>query len=112
MKGMNMTDDNSAIILLRDILEQFQQADPESQFYNDEINGCDAVNFISELVSEIRALLDADLPSARDDRAIEVLRAAWSFIQGVTDDDPERTSKFFALRDQARSVFWRSATLL
>jgi hypothetical protein len=98
MEGMNMTDDNSAIILLRDILEQFPQADPESQFYNDEINGCDAVNFISELVPEIRALLDADLTSARDDLAIEVLRAVWYFIEDVTDDYPERTSKFFVLR--------------
>jgi len=100
-----MTDDNSAVNLLRDILEKFPQADPESQFYNDEINGCDAVNFISELVPEIRALLDADLPSARDNRVIDVLRAAWSFIEDVTDDDPERTNKFFALRAQVRSVF-------
>lgn len=101
-----MTDDNSAVILLRDILEKFPQADPASQFYNDEINGCDAVNFISELVPEIRALLDADLPSARDNRVIDVLRAAWSFIEDVTDDDPERTNKFFALRAQVRSVLW------
>ena len=98
--------DNSAILLLRDILEQFPQADPESQFYNDEINGCDAVNFISEVIPEIRTLLDADLPSVRANRAIDVLRAAWSFIEDVTEDDPERTNKFFALRAQVRSVFW------
>jgi len=98
--------DNSAILLLRDILEQFPQADPASQFYDEEINGCDAVNFISELVPEIRALLDADHPSARDSRAIEVLRAAWSFIEDVAEDDPERTNKFFALRSQVRTVFW------
>ncbi|MEI6208442.1 MAG: hypothetical protein WCP20_16820 [Desulfuromonadales bacterium] len=98
--------DNSAIHLLRDILEQFPQADPKSQFYNDEINGCDAVNFISELVPEIRTLLDDELPSARNYRATEVLRAAWSFIEDVAEDDPERTNKFFALRAQVRGVLW------
>ena len=51
---------------------------------------------------------NADLPSARDDRAIEVLRAAWSFIEDVTEDDPERTYKFFTLREQVRNVFWNS----
>ena len=107
-----MTDTTPAMTLLRDILERFPQTDPESEFYNDDINGCDAVNFISELVPEIRRLLDADPPSKPDNGALEALRSAWSFIEDVTDDDPERTSKFFALRAQVRSVFWRSATLL
>ena len=107
-----MNDVTPELALLRDILERFPQADPASEFYDEEINGGEAVEYLSELVPEIRTLLDADLPSARDDRAIEVLRAAWSFIEDVTDDDPERTSKFFALRAQVRSVFWRSATLL
>ncbi len=109
---MNMTDTIPAMTLLRDILERFPQADPESEFYNDGINGCEAVNFISELVPEIRALLDADPPSKPDNCALEALRSTWSFIEDVTEDDPERTSKFFVLRAQVRSVFWRSATLL
>ncbi len=54
-----MTDTTPAMTLLRDILERFPQADPKSEFYNDDINGCDAVNFIGELVPEIRRLLDA-----------------------------------------------------
>jgi len=98
--------DNSAILLLRDILEQFPQADPESEFYNEDINGCEAVDFLSELVPEIRLLLDADSPSEPENGALEALRAAWSFIEDVTEDDPERTNKFFALRAQVRGVFW------
>jgi hypothetical protein len=108
MKGMNMTDTTPAMTLLRDILERFPQADPEREFYNDDINGCEAVNFISELVPEIRVLLDADPIPTPDNSALEVLRAAWSFIEDVTDDDPERTDKFFALREQVRNLFWNS----
>lgn len=107
-----MNDVTPELTLLRDILERFPEADPESEFYDEEINGGEAVEYLSELIPEIRALLDADLPSARDDRAIEVLRAAWSFIEDVTEDDPERTDKFFALRELVRSVFRCSATLL
>jgi hypothetical protein len=54
---MSMTDTTPAMTLLRDILERFPQADPESEFYNDDINGCEAVNFISELVPEIERYL-------------------------------------------------------
>ena len=43
---------------------------------------------------------------------LKFFTAAWSYIEDVTDDDPERTSKFLALRAQVRSVFWCSATLL
>ena len=57
-----MTDTTPAMTLLRDILERFPQADTKSEFYNDDINGCEAVNFISEFVPEIRALLYADPP--------------------------------------------------
>ncbi|MEK9137287.1 MAG: hypothetical protein AAB393_09195 [Bacteroidota bacterium] len=31
---------------------------------------------------------------------LEALRAAWDFIENVTDDDPERSDKFFKLRVQ------------
>ena len=106
-----MNDTTPAMILLRDILERFPQADPESEFYNEEINGCDAVNYISELVPEIRTLLDANPTPTPDNGALETLRAAWSFIEDVTDDDPERSEKFFALRAQVRTVFWNLAEL-
>lgn len=99
--------DNQATIMLRDILERFPQADPASEFYNEDINGCEAVDFLSEIVPEIRTLLDTDPPSKPDNGALEALRAAWSFIEDVTEDDPERTNKFFALRAQVRGVFWK-----
>jgi len=98
--------DNQATIMLRDILERFPQADPSSEFYSEDINGCEAVDFISELVPEIRALLDNAPSSKPDNGALEALRVAWSFIEDVTEDDPERTNKFFALRAQVRGVFW------
>ncbi|MBV5337895.1 MAG: hypothetical protein J0653_08260 [Deltaproteobacteria bacterium] len=103
-----MNDTTPAKILLRDILERFPQADPESEFYNGEIDGCEAVNYISELIPEIRLLLDtdADPAPAPDNDAITALRAAWTFIEDVTDEDPERNDKFFALRVQVRSVLW------
>ena len=97
---------NQAEIMLRDILERFPQADPESEFFDEEINGCDAVNFISELVPEIRALLDA--PSPLESKTYAALQAAWHFIEDVPEDDPERNDKFFALRAQVRDVFWNS----
>jgi hypothetical protein len=106
MKGLYMNDTTPAMILLRDILERFPQADLESEFYNEEIDGCDAVNYLSEIIPEIRTLLDADPIPTPDNSTLEVLRAAWSFIEDVTDDDPERTNKFFALRAQVRTVFW------
>lgn len=93
------------LTLLRDILERFPQADPASEFYNEEINGCEAVNYISELVPELRTMLDAEHPPVPDG-ILETLRAAWSFIEDVTDDDPERSEKFFALRSRVRTVFW------
>lgn len=98
--------DNQATIMLRDILERFPQADPESEFYNEDINGCEAVDYICELVPEIRTLLETAPPAKPYNGALEALRAAWSFIEDVTDDDPERTNKFFALRAQVRGVFW------
>ncbi len=82
-----MNDTTPAMILLRDILERFPQADPESEFYNEEIDGCDAVNYLSKIIPEIRTLLDADPIPTPDNSALEVLRAAWFFIEDVTDDD-------------------------
>ena len=55
--------DNQATIMLRYILESFPQADPESEFFDEEIDGCEAVNFISELIPEIRSLIETAPPS-------------------------------------------------
>ena len=51
-----------ARFLLLEIIEAFPQADPASEFYNEEINGCEAVNFLSRIIPEIREYLDAPPP--------------------------------------------------
>lgn len=43
--------------LLMGLIERFPQADPESEFYGEEINGCEAVNFLSEFIPKIREYL-------------------------------------------------------
>ena len=80
-----MNDVTPELALLRDILERFPQADPASEFYDEEINGGEAVEYLSELVPEIRALLDTAPPSKPDNGAFEALRSAWSFIEDVTE---------------------------
>src|SRR6185369_4824122 len=53
---------NMARELLLEIIEAFPQADPASEFYNEEINGCEAVNFLSQFIPQIREYLDAPPP--------------------------------------------------
>ena len=89
--------------LLEHILETFPQADPASEFYNEEINGCEAVSFLSEFVPQVRKSLDDN--QLNESKVIEVLKTCWDFIENVTDDDPERTGKFFALRERVRNIF-------
>jgi len=48
--------------LLLEIIEAFPQADPTNEFYNEEINGCEAVNFLSQFIPQIREYLDAPPP--------------------------------------------------
>ncbi len=88
--------------LLLHLIETFPQADPASEFYNEEINGCEAVNFLSEFIPDVRDYLDNN--ENRENKALAVLKASWDFIENVTDEDPERTDKFFALRERVRSV--------
>jgi hypothetical protein len=35
----------------------------------------------------------------------QLIRDLWNFIENVTDDDPERTDKFFALRERVREFY-------
>src|ERR1700680_2971911 len=53
---------NMARELLLEIIEAFPQADPASEFYNDEINGCEAVNFLSQFIPQIREYFDSPPP--------------------------------------------------
>jgi hypothetical protein len=41
----------------------------------------------------------------REDQLANALRACVDFIENVTDEDPERTAKFFAVREQWRDAF-------
>lgn len=94
--------------LLRDILERFPQADPASGFYDEPIDGCEAVNFLSGIVPKIRMLFDQQC--LQENATLHALKAAWNFIEDVADDDPERSEKFFALRGQVRQVFWNQGS--
>ena len=91
-----------AIKLLQELIETFPQADPDSEFYGEEINGCEAVNFLSEFMPDVRKCLDGS--QTQESEALQVLKACWDFIENVTDEDPERTDKFFALRERVRNV--------
>lgn len=90
--------------LLLSILENFPQADPSSKYFNEEINGPQAVDFISEIVPEIRTFLNEQ--TTVENEAINALEAAWDFIENVTQDDPQRNDKFFAQRERVRNVLW------
>lgn len=46
-----------------------------------------------------------DLPSVTPSSAGELIRDLWDFIENVTDEDPARTDKFFALREQVRNHY-------
>jgi len=35
----------------------------------------------------------------------ELIRDLWDFIENVTDEDPVRTDKFFALRERVRNHY-------
>lgn len=99
--------DPTATDILVHILETFPQADSESEFYDEEIDGADAVNFISKIVPRIREVLDRQ--DVIEGRAVGVLEAAWYFIENISVDDRERNEKFFALREKVRNIIWERA---
>lgn len=93
--------------LLQELIEAFPQADPESEFFNEEINGCEAVNFLSEFIPQVRMCLDdSQRKESKESELLETLKFCWDFIENVTDEDPGRNDKFFALRERVRNIFW------
>lgn len=94
--------------LLYEIIEAFPQANPASEFYNEEIDGCEAVNFLSGFIPEVRKCLD-NLRQLEDE-PLETLKACWDFIENVTDDDPGRSGRFFELRERVRNCFAHAGT--
>jgi hypothetical protein len=67
--------------LLLEIIEAFPQADPASDFYHEEINGCEAVDFLSQFIPRIRNYLDTPPPTVA-----VVLEGG--LVQGLTTDRP------------------------
>jgi hypothetical protein len=90
--------------LLQSILETFPQADPASEFYEEGIDGSEAVDFITEIVPKIRTFLSEQ--TARENRTLNALQSAWDFIENVSFEDPNRNDKFFELRAKVRDVTW------
>src|SRR6266702_553468 len=73
---------NMAKALLLEIIEAFPQADPASEFYNEEINGCEAVNFLSQFIPQIREYLDSPPP-----KVAVILDGG--LVQCLTSDRPD-----------------------
>jgi hypothetical protein len=94
--------------LLYEIIEAFPQADPASEFYNEEIDGCEAVNSLSGFIPEARKCLD-NLRQLEDE-PLETLKACWDFIENVTYDAPERSDRFFELRERVRNCIAQPGT--
>lgn len=69
--------------LLQHLIDSFPQADPVSEFYNDPINGCDAVDFLSEFIPEVRNYIDAEPP-----KVAVVLDGG--LVRCIVSDSPER----------------------
>jgi hypothetical protein len=69
--------------LLQHLVESFPQADPVSEFYNDPIDGCDAVDFLSEFIPEVRNCIDAEPP-----KVAVVLDGG--LVRCIVSDCPER----------------------
>lgn len=67
-----------------------------------------AVDFIRAEDQEDTEAAEADLfplqNGVKTAKLLAAAKAAWHFIENVGDDDPERTDKFFALREQMRET--------
>ena len=42
--------------------------------------------------------------------ANELIKDLWDFVENVTDEDPDRTDKFFALRERVRNHYASRST--
>ena len=42
--------------------------------------------------------------------ADELIKDLWNFVENVTDEDPDRTDKFFALRERVRNHYASPST--
>jgi len=94
----------TADTLLKTILDSFPQADPKNELFDTGIDGDVAVDFLNDIVPQIREMLS--MQTAKENRMLSALEAAWNFIENVTFEDPDRTDKFFALRAMVREAIW------
>jgi len=46
------------------------------------------------------------MQTAKENRMLSALKAAWDFIRYVTFDDPEHSEKYFALRSKVNEVIF------
>ena len=110
--------------LLLEIIKAFPQADPASEFYNEEINGCEAVNFLSQFIPQIREYLDSPPPKVAvvldgglvqcltSDRPNDVLLITFMVIDYDTDgSSPEETVKVPQRNGELSEAFARVETL-
>ncbi|MRR55687.1 MAG: hypothetical protein EG822_14485 [Deltaproteobacteria bacterium] len=75
----------STQLLLKHLIESFPQADPASGYYNEPISGCEAVDFLSGFIPEVRKCIDAEPP-----RIAVVLDGG--LVRSIVSDCPERLS--------------------
>lgn len=82
----------SAIEILNIIRNQFPQADPNHEEYDSEINGGDAVDFISEIIPQIIEVLDRPAP-----KVAVVLEGG--LVQDIVSDRPDKVDATFMVVD-------------
>ena len=56
--GSLQSEPDTGIDLLKDLIEAFPQVDPDSELYDQEISGSAAVDFLSDLIPEVRKYLN------------------------------------------------------
>jgi len=55
-------------------------------------------------MSTQRDITPQGTPSPEQSEARRLVFALWDFIENVTDEDPYRSEKFFALRERVRTL--------
>lgn len=51
----------NAAAILRDLFESFPPLDPASEFFDEGVNACDVIDWISENAAEIRQIIDKEI---------------------------------------------------
>lgn len=93
--------------LLEKILAMFPQADPDHELYDDEINGCEAVDFIGHIVPLIKTCLEEPAPVDRSAILLSALETALPLLEASYldhDSTPNGKAVFEGLEQVREAV--------